>query len=129
MDGVMPPSDGAIAAAEVLGVLAGALEPVSSAPRAVGAMNKAKKRKPSISEPGFDGLFGDEGTPRSAGGNKRARAITSSYWSVADKNEFVRLLGVHGKNWSAISGGIESKTAVQCKNVSIAMHGSTSNKS
>lgn len=116
MDGIAPASDGALAAAEVLGGLAGALEPLPSSGRLAGGK---KKRKPSISEPNFDGSY-EEGTPRSAGSNKRARAITSSYWSVADKNEFVRLLGVHGKNWTAISGGIESKTAVQCKNVSSA---------
>lgn len=117
LDGLAPASDGALAAAEVLGGLAGALEPTTNVARIAVAGGK-KKRKPSMSEPNLDGSFGDEGTPRSATSNKRARAITSSYWSVADKNEFVRLLGVHGKNWSAISGGIESKTAVQCKNVS-----------
>ena len=119
LDSAMPASDGAIAAAEVLGVLAGALEPSVYAPRLPSAAAKQKKRKPSMSDPLADGHSGDEGTPRPSGSNKRARGPTSSYWSVADKNEFLRLLGVHGKNWSAIASGIESKTAVQCKNVSV----------
>lgn len=132
-DGPAPASDGAIAAAEALGVLAGLADPTSSTTKggknplsaSTPGLGQKKKRKPSMSEPMTDLSFGDGSTPKSAAGPaKRSRPHSSSYWSVADKNEFVRLLGVHGKNYQAIADGIPSKTAVQCKNVrSLSLYG------
>jgi hypothetical protein len=124
-DGPAPASDGAIAAAEALGVLAGLADSTSSSKGrnplngSTPGFGQKKKRKPSMSEPMTDLSF-DGSTPKSAAGPaKRSRPHSSSYWSVADKNEFVRLLGVHGKNYQSIADGIPSKTAVQCKNVSL----------
>jgi len=128
-DGPAPASDGAIAAAEALGVLAGLADSTSSSKGrnplngSTPGFGQKKKRKPSMSEPMTDLSF-DGSTPKSAAGPaKRSRPHSSSYWSVADKNEFVRLLGVHGKNYQSIADGIPSKTAVQCKNVSLSNSG------
>ncbi|GAA98431.1 uncharacterized protein L969DRAFT_94207 [Mixia osmundae IAM 14324] len=48
--------------------------------------------------------------------NSKRKGPTSSYWSVAERNEFLRLLAIHGKNYKRIALDIENKTAVQCKN-------------
>lgn len=113
--GLAPLSDGGFAAVEALGVLAG----FSTNDNIAGptASAKQKRRRPSVGDRALDHAFADENLPKSAG-NKRSKVHSSSYWSVADKNEFMRLLAVHGKNYSAIATGIETKTAVQCKNVS-----------
>ena len=127
-EGLVPASDGALAAAEALEVLANGLLDLGSAPALGSAQGKtaaparSKKRKPSISDPAAmaAGALVEEATsrPSTGTGSKRARPSTSSYWSVADKNEFTRLLRLHGKNFNGISEGLGSKTAIQCKNVS-----------
>lgn len=116
-DGVPPPSDGALAAAEALGFLSAIPSEDPNDPTAQPSNAKQKKRKPSMSESTLNTSFGEDGTPRPVNVAKRSRPHSSSYWSVADKNEFIRLLSVHGKNYVAIAEGIQSKTAVQCKNV------------
>ncbi|KAM0748135.1 hypothetical protein T439DRAFT_74937 [Meredithblackwellia eburnea MCA 4105] len=50
------------------------------------------------------------------GAATRRKSASSSYWSVAERNEFVKLLGQVGKNWERIAEGLENKTAVQCRN-------------
>ena len=116
VDSVMLPSDGAIAAAEALGALASLSTDLSETSYFQQPM-KQNKRKPSISEQSKDAPYGEDLALRSGIPNKRAKQHSSSYWSVAEKNEFLRLLAVHGKNYSAIADGIDSKTTVQCKNV------------
>lgn len=116
-DGV-PPSDGVLAAAEALGFLSNIPTEDPDDPNSRPNSAKQKKRKPSMSDSIMNTSFGDDGTPRPINSAKRSRPHSSSYWSVADKNEFMRLLSLHGKNYVAISKGIQSKTAVQCKNVS-----------
>ncbi|KAK9898865.1 hypothetical protein P389DRAFT_39994 [Cystobasidium minutum MCA 4210] len=115
-DGVPPPSDGAMAAAEALGFLATVTTGDPNDPASRPTSAKQKKRKPSMSESTLNVSFDDDGTPRAVNAAKRSRPHSSSYWSVADKNEFIRLLMLHGKDYVAISEGIKSKTAVQCKN-------------
>ena len=115
-DGMAPPSDGVLAAASALGVL-GALSNTGSRASYQQQLQRQKKRKPSISEQMYDAPYGVHETPSGVFPAKRAKPHSSSYWSVADKNEFVRLLALHGKNYFAIADGIDSKTAVQCKNV------------
>lgn len=58
------------------------------------------------------------GDPADVKAAARRKASTSSYWSVAERNEFVRLLGLHGKEWNRLAKGLVNKTAVQCRNVS-----------
>ncbi|RKP06583.1 hypothetical protein THASP1DRAFT_25124, partial [Thamnocephalis sphaerospora] len=40
----------------------------------------------------------------------------SSYWSVAEKSEFIRLLGLYGRDFAAISQALASKTLIQARN-------------
>jgi hypothetical protein len=41
---------------------------------------------------------------------------TISYWSVAERNAFVKALAKHGRNWSAIASEIGTKSAIQARN-------------
>ena len=52
----------------------------------------------------------------SASAAARRKSTGSSYWSVAERTEFMTLLGRHGKDWNMIAQGLENKTPVQCKN-------------
>lgn len=61
-------------------------------------------------------LFSNSGNDEDK--KRRKSNTSSSYWSVAERNNFVRLLGVHGKDWGKLAIELESKTAVQCRNVS-----------
>ncbi|KAI8381553.1 uncharacterized protein BYT42DRAFT_309361 [Radiomyces spectabilis] len=61
-------------------------------------VRKAKHR--IASSPGFDGK----------------RTSYSSYWSVSEKGEFVRLLEMHGRDWDKIADAMKSKTAIQVRN-------------
>jgi hypothetical protein len=91
-----PPSDGMLEAAEVLGALAG-----------IG----------SHEADDGDGRKRDAETDTKSAAARR-KSTSSSYWSVAERNEFIRLLGVYGKDWNRLAEGLENKTAVQCRNVS-----------
>lgn len=59
---------------------------------------------------GGGGQGGEEKQPKK-------RSNTSSYWTVAERTEIVRLVGVYGKDWKAIAEGLGNKTWVQCRNV------------
>lgn len=98
-DHALLPSDGMLEAAEALGAL-------------VGGFNDGG--------PGDDG---EESKSKASGGAAKAkrRSNTSSYWSVAERNELVRLLSLHGKDWAKLAAGMQNKTAVQCRNVSFLM--------
>ncbi|KAK4056848.1 DNA-binding protein snt1 [Microbotryomycetes sp. JL221] len=115
-DGVQLPSDNTMEAAAALGSLAGLderEEDGASTPRT----EATRKRKGESA--------GDDYTPRGSAGNVNAaatggtgkrRTATSSYWSVAERTEIMRLLGVYGKDWAKIAQGIGNKTAIQCRN-------------
>lgn len=60
------------------------------------------------------GGVGDKAGP---GAKPKRRSNTSSYWTVAERNEIVRLLGVHGTDWKKVAEGLGNKTWVQCRNV------------
>ena len=47
----------------------------------------------------------------------RKRSNAASYWSAGEKQDFVRLLGQHGRDYARISQEIPNKTATQCRNV------------
>lgn len=47
----------------------------------------------------------------------KRKATTSSYWTLAERAEFQRLLGLHGPDWRKIAAGLGNKTWVQCRNV------------
>ncbi|EPQ31776.1 uncharacterized protein PFL1_01108 [Pseudozyma flocculosa PF-1] len=46
----------------------------------------------------------------------KTRQPTSSYWSVAERSEFLRSLALHGKNWDAIASALSQKSAAQARN-------------
>ena len=49
-------------------------------------------------------------------GRGRPRGNPTTIWTSQEKQEFKVLLGVHGKNWTAISEGIAGKTSMQVRN-------------
>ena len=99
-----PPSDGMLEAAEVLGGLAGF--GMLEGDEYDDSEGKPKKRKGD-----YDSLEKEKSAAA------RRKSASSSYWSVAERNEFIRMLGVYGKDWSRLAEGLDSKTAVQCRNV------------
>ncbi|KAL1920187.1 uncharacterized protein VTP21DRAFT_1333 [Calcarisporiella thermophila] len=44
------------------------------------------------------------------------RQTFSSYWSMAEKQEFLRAIKLYGKDWEEVSNAIGSKTATQVRN-------------
>lgn len=46
----------------------------------------------------------------------RRKSASSSYWAVAERNEFIRILALYGKDWNRLAEGLENKTPVQCRN-------------
>ncbi|KPV75317.1 uncharacterized protein RHOBADRAFT_53310 [Rhodotorula graminis WP1] len=131
----LPPSEGMMEAAEALGAL-GALAAGDDGDESMQtddlATPKARARKPRSSSAATatdpDAHLGDDSTtpagpPEPVGaavGDKAAkpkrRSNTSSYWTVAERNEIVRLLGVHGTDWKKVAEGVGNKTWVQCRN-------------
>lgn len=115
--------DSDLAAAEALGALAGlfgaappseagvsSAAPASSDPTAIPLEAKAgKKRRSKTAAPGEDAAA--EGTPKG-----RGRQPTSSYWSVAERTEFLRALVVHGPRWDVVSSTLAQKSAAQARN-------------
>lgn len=66
-----------------------------------------KKRRSKTAAPGEEG----EGT-----GKGRGKQPTSSYWSVAERSEFLRALVVHGPRWEVVSSTLAQKSAAQARN-------------
>ncbi|GAA5981944.1 hypothetical protein JCM10908_004679 [Rhodotorula pacifica] len=46
----------------------------------------------------------------------KRKATTSSYWTLAERSEYQRLLSVYGPDWRKIAAGLGNKTWVQCRN-------------
>ncbi|SPO24893.1 uncharacterized protein UTRI_01398_B [Ustilago trichophora] len=67
-----------------------------------------KKRRSKTAAPGEEG---GEGT-----GKGRGKQPTSSYWSVAERSEFLRALVVHGPRWEVVSSTLAQKSAAQARN-------------
>lgn len=53
---------------------------------------------------------------RSATLTDAKRPAYSSYWSVSERNEFIRLLGLYGRDWDKLSKKMKSKTVIQVRN-------------
>jgi hypothetical protein len=117
-----PPSEGLLAAAEALGALAGGIfsndsnQSTPTAEEATADDHKPDRRRPRPK----DGVNGDV-TEASTAPHFSRRKSGSSYWTVAERNDFVRLLGVYGRDYVRIAEGLgtQTKTPVQCKNVSL----------
>lgn len=105
-----------LAAAEALGALAGAVSGDSMAPgdNGLGSFSSNKKKR------GAKALAMTGNIPvRIEGvedGLKRSRQTTSSYWSVAERNEFLRSLAIWGKDWDTIASRLSTKSAAQARN-------------
>lgn len=100
--------DDNFAAAEALEALAEAsTEHVETFPSA------GKKRKPQ--RPVLAKVQGVSSDP-SEESSKRSRQSTSSYWSVAERTEFLRSLAVFGKAWDSIAENLKTKSAAQARN-------------
>lgn len=108
-----PASEGMVEAAEALGALA-ALATANGDGDDADDDSAAKSRKRKV-RLDADGLAEPAPMPAAS----RRKSASSSYWSVAERNEFVKLLSQYGKDWSKLAEGLENKTAVQCKNVSV----------
>lgn len=113
---LLPPSEGMVEAAEVLlaGFAGTPLDPTAEDADDDSA-TKAKKRRVRLDVDGGDDMGAKDSKDK---GPSRRKSASSSYWSVAERNEFVRLLGLFGKDWARLAEGLENKTAVQCRNVS-----------
>lgn len=57
-------------------------------------------------------------TPSADATKSRRRNNTSSYWTLAERAEYQRLLTEYGPDWRKIAAGLGNKTWVQCRNVS-----------
>lgn len=97
------PSDGMLEAAQALGALAGFAGDEDDEDED----GKARKRKLD-----FDLMDAKDRTAAA-----RRKSASSSYWSVAERNKFIQILALHGKDWTRLAEGLENKTAVQCRNV------------
>ncbi|KAM0787666.1 hypothetical protein ACM66B_003729 [Microbotryomycetes sp. NB124-2] len=84
------------------------------------ADEKARKRKQSRVDAGVSDT--EDYTPKgpvdrtSVANVGKRKTATSSYWTVAERTDILRLLGVYGKDWSKISERMGNKTAIQCRN-------------
>lgn len=67
-----------------------------------------KKRRSKTGAPGEEGV---EVTHKG-----RGKQATSSYWSVAERSEFLRALVVHGPRWEVVSSTLAQKSAAQARN-------------
>ncbi|SOV07042.1 uncharacterized protein UDID_18620 [Ustilago sp. UG-2017a] len=67
-----------------------------------------KKRRSKTAAPGEEGADGS--------GKGRGKQPTSSYWSVAERCEFLRALVVHGPRWEVVSSTLAQKSAAQARN-------------
>lgn len=120
--------DSDLAAAEALGALAGLFGgPAPANANAISANADAaasqqvqgdvdadgrkvgKKRRSKTAAPGEEG--GEVG-----GGKGRGKQPTSSYWSVAERYEFLRALAVHGPRWEVVSSTLAQKSTAQARN-------------
>ncbi|SCV74025.1 BQ2448_6457 [Microbotryum intermedium] len=98
LDATLLPSDGTLEAAEALAGLVGGPETGDTKEDSSGRANDSDRSM----------------LKTSVGG--RRKGTSSSYWSVAERNELMRLLAIYGKNWAKLAEGLEHKTAVQCRN-------------
>uniref|UniRef100_V5ETL4 SANT domain-containing protein n=1 Tax=Kalmanozyma brasiliensis (strain GHG001) TaxID=1365824 RepID=V5ETL4_KALBG len=69
-----------------------------------------KKRRSKTSVPG------EEGGADVGGGKGRGKQPTSSYWSVAERYEFLRALVTHGPRWEVVSSTLAQKSTAQARN-------------
>lgn len=140
------PSEGMMEAAEVLGALsalpAGSTASASSAARSAfgqelsngsshgrsGAGRARKARVDVDTVPTEEALAASpyaaapevetHASPNERGKPKR-KTTTSSYWTLAERSAYQRLLNVYGPDWRKIAAGLGNKTWVQCRNVSL----------
>jgi hypothetical protein len=113
-------SGGSVEAKLNVEVTDGAVETESIAPvekkRKQKTLEPSEKKRKKIKKLGdeMDGTAGNI----SSEGQDPAQAIrrTGSYWSVGERQEFIRLLGSHGRNWDLISNSLESKSPIQVRN-------------
>ncbi|CBQ70382.1 conserved hypothetical protein [Sporisorium reilianum SRZ2] len=120
--------DSDLAAAEALGALAGLFggpAPADASTNAATADAAAsqqppgdvdadgrkvgKKRRSKTAAPGEEG-------GEVSGGKGRGKQPTSSYWSVAERYEFLRALAVHGPRWEIVSSTLAQKSTAQARN-------------
>ncbi|KAK0552792.1 DNA-binding protein snt1 [Tilletia horrida] len=79
----------------------------------------AKKKRKTDSTPPELGIS-EPSTPAGltvpASSSKRPRQSTSSYWSIDEKNEFLRSLAANGKEWNQVASTLQTKSAAQARN-------------
>ena len=108
-----------LAAAEALGALAGMFggsAPSATAPETGSGAGPTEADGPKAPKRRRKGQAGEGQEGDAAGGKTKTRQPTSSYWSVAERSEFLRSLALHGKNWDAISSTLSQKSAAQARN-------------
>jgi len=109
-----PPSEGTMDAAMALAGLTtkqDIMQTIVSDAETEDAGNKSSKGVSEAEE--------EQNALKQSGPTARKRSNASSYWSVSEKTDFTRLLGIYGRNYALIAQEIPSKTATQCRNVSL----------
>ncbi|KAJ1034161.1 hypothetical protein NDA18_001027 [Ustilago nuda] len=113
--------DSDLAAAEALGALAG----MFGGPAAGDAQPSAGSDAANIGDLSGDGRKTGKkrrsktaaaGEGADGSGKGRGKQPTSSYWSVAERCEFLRALVVHGPRWEVVSSTLAQKSAAQARN-------------
>uniref|UniRef100_A0A0K3CFI8 FGENESH: predicted gene_3.283 protein n=1 Tax=Rhodotorula toruloides TaxID=5286 RepID=A0A0K3CFI8_RHOTO len=127
------PSEGMMEAAEVLGALAG--DPgedaggAGSTAQGAGSTGRSGAGRPRKLRVDVDSLpteevigdspVGPDGDADFGPGDKakpKRKSTTSSYWTVAERAEILKLLAIHGKDWKKLAEGLGNKTWIQCRN-------------
>lgn len=120
--------DSDLAAAEALGALAGLFGGAGSAgdsavnntapgttAQPLSSEADAEGRKAGKKRRGKTAALGDESS-EITGSKGRGKQPTSSYWSVAERYEFLRALVVHGPRWEVVSSTLAQKSTAQARN-------------
>ncbi|BGP64819.1 DNA-binding protein snt1 [Rhodotorula toruloides] len=127
------PSEGMMEAAEVLGALAGGPGESeggeTTTTQGAGSTGRSGAGRPRKLRVDVDSLpteevigdspVGPDGDADFGPGDKakpKRKSTTSSYWTVAERAEILKLLAIHGKDWKKLAEGLGNKTWIQCRN-------------
>lgn len=102
-----PPSESQLEAAEALASLF-----AKPAPQANGDVDMADTT-PTTTTTANSLQSSQQGAPP----RTKRKLNPTSYWSTAEKSDFVKWLGVYGKDFPSIAQHIQNKSATQCRNV------------
>ncbi|KAI9255018.1 hypothetical protein EDC94DRAFT_678762 [Helicostylum pulchrum] len=71
---------------------------------------------PESSDADYGNRTGGRKIGRTTSLSESKRPAYSSYWSVSERNEFIRLLSIYGRDWERVANEMKSKTVIQVRN-------------